>query len=463
VTDPAVVVVGGTLAALVTADALATAGRSVLLLAPTKGVGGGFMPVHRGGRRLERGIRVLELHYEGVGAPPPLADYRPGDHGHRPWTATVRDWVEELVGGKALVEVDAPRMAVNGRVGPEVLLSTDLTPIRGLLGEEELGRIADEAGDAARRLGDAGILGGPEEELWRESLETASRTHHGATLHDRLIGPFCAKVRPEGASDVLVALRRRLWVPLFWPRTVQEVASGQDPAFRPQRPFHTIAPGGTGEIVHRLLDRLQAAPSVRIERYEALDAVAPAPGGAVRLALRGGGERVDHRPVLALAPGELFGAAGVAYEPARVPSSLAWVEVADADVLALPGFVHVVEPSLDAFRITPGDRDAAGGGRTLCVELRHDVRAAERPEAVREALERTGIVREGAQLTPLASFAGPTFTAPTADSVRRFEVARAAFAELGIDATVIGGANAFGADTLNEQVMQGLATASALA
>jgi hypothetical protein len=461
VTDPAVVV-GGTLAALVTADALGRAGRPVLLLAPEKGVGGGFMPVQRGERRLERGIRVLELHYEGVGAPPPLEDYRPGDHGHRAWTATVREWVQELVGAEALVEVDAPRMAIDGRVGPEVLLSTDLTPIRTLLGAQELRRIADEAAVAVARLGDAGILGGPEDALWSESFEAASRSHHGSTLHDRLIGPFCAKVRPEGASDVLVALRRRLWVPLFWPRTVHEVASGQDPAFRPQRPFHTIAPGGTGEIVHRLLDRLEAAPSVQVQRYGAVQAIAPAAGAAVRLSLREGQEHLLRRPVLAMAPGELFGAAGVAYEPCRVPSSLAWVEVAEADVLALPGFLHVVEPALDAFRITPGDRDATGA-RTLCVELRHDVRAEEHPEAVRAALERTGVVREGAQMTPIASFAGPTFTAPTGDSVRRFDAARAAFAELGIDATVIGGANAFGADTLNEQVMQGLATASALA
>ena len=132
-TDAAVVVVGGTLSALVTADALAREGRPVLLLLPARGVGGGFMPVEREGRRLERGMRVLELHYEGLGEPPPIEDYRPGDHGHRPWTRLVRDWVGELVGEDALVEIDPPAMAVNGRVGPEVLLRTDLEPIRELL------------------------------------------------------------------------------------------------------------------------------------------------------------------------------------------------------------------------------------------------------------------------------------------------------------------------------------------
>jgi hypothetical protein len=461
VTDAAVVVVGGTLSALVTADALAREGRPVLLLLPARGVGGGFMPVEREGRRLERGMRVLELHYEGLGEPPPIEDYRPGDHGHRPWTRLVRDWVGELVGEDALVEIDPPAMAVNGRVGPEVLLRTDLEPIRELLDAGELDAIAAEAAEAVARLGPAGILDGAHDaELWSTTFEDASLTHHGRTLHERLIAPFCAKVRPEGATDVPVALRRRLWVPLFWPRTVHEVASGAQPAFRPQRPLHTIEPGGTGEIVHRLLARLREHPSVRIWDYERIESLAPAPGG-VRLRLAGRGEIVAPRPVLAAAPAELFAAAGIAHEPRRVHSSLAWAEVAEDDLLSLPGFVHVVEPSLDAFRITPGER--RDGSRILCVELRHDLPENHVPGAVRRSLEGVGIVREGAAIEPIGAFAGPTFTAPTAESVRLFEAARARFAELGLDAVVIGGANVFGADTLNEHVVQGLATARALA
>ena len=129
------------------------------------------MPVEREGRRLERGMRVLELHYEGLGEPPPIEDYRPGDHGHRPWTRLVRDWVGELVGEDALVEIDPPAMAVNGRVGPEVLLRTDLEPIRELLDAGELDAIAAEAAEAVARLGPAGILDGAHDaEHWSTTL-----------------------------------------------------------------------------------------------------------------------------------------------------------------------------------------------------------------------------------------------------------------------------------------------------
>ena len=65
----------------------------------------------------------------------------------------MRDWVGELVGEDALVEIDPPAMAVNGRVGPEVLLRTDLEPIRELLDAGELDAIAAEAAEAVARSG----------------------------------------------------------------------------------------------------------------------------------------------------------------------------------------------------------------------------------------------------------------------------------------------------------------------
>ena len=59
-----VVVVGGSVASLVAADALAAAGRSVELHLPESGVGGGFTPITLSGRRLELGARLIELSYD---------------------------------------------------------------------------------------------------------------------------------------------------------------------------------------------------------------------------------------------------------------------------------------------------------------------------------------------------------------------------------------------------------------
>src|SRR4051812_10230589 len=110
------VIVGGTPAALVTADALGRAGVPVRLLLPEKGVGRGLAPIPASsGHKLQLGVRVLELAYEDDGAVPPLADYEPGSNGHRPYAPLIRSWVEDLVGDR-LREVAPPRVSLGGEL-----------------------------------------------------------------------------------------------------------------------------------------------------------------------------------------------------------------------------------------------------------------------------------------------------------------------------------------------------------
>jgi hypothetical protein len=135
------------------------------------------------------------------------------------------------------------------------------------------------------------------------------------------------------------------------------------------------------------------------------------------------------------------------------------VGVREADVRRLPGYVHVLDADVPAYRITPGELDVATGNRVLCVELSFDVAKDAAAELAREALERVGIVREGAPAQDLGVFAGPTFTDPTADNVERHARAVEQLHGLELPASVIGGAQAFGFDTFNEQVIQGLQAA----
>src|SRR4051794_32818078 len=95
------IVVGGSVASLVAAEALAEAGARVRLLLPEHGVGHGFSPLRRDGRTLELGVRLLELSYEDDGgATPPLRNYHPGLGGHRPYARLVSDWVHARVGDR---------------------------------------------------------------------------------------------------------------------------------------------------------------------------------------------------------------------------------------------------------------------------------------------------------------------------------------------------------------------------
>ncbi len=448
-------ILGGSIASLVAADELSRAGRPVRLLLPRKGVGGGFAPLAKDGRPLERGLRSFELGFEDEGAPPPLEDYVPSEVGHRPYIGLVRAWVEQLAGDE-LVPLPEPAMLFEGRLRPELHLRVDLRGVDGMLNGRSA-RVAAEAGAARELLGDGGGLLDDPEALWATTFTDASRRQHGDTFHDTLIAPLVAKIRPTGGDDVPATLRRKVWMPLFWPGTLARAAAGEDPGFAPHRPFSTLR-GGTGRIVELLQERLEAAPQVTIERYDALSGIDGAPGRVTVVTLDGLGEVVAPDLVLGVPAKELHAATGIAHDVPRASSVLQWVAAAEDDLLAAPGFVHVVDADVPAFRISYGT--ATDLGRTICVELSHDVERERALGAARRSLEACGLLREGAPLHDLAFFRGPTYAEPTAAAYVAFETARGAFRARGIAGDVVGGSDGFGSDAFSEQVVQGLLAAA---
>lgn len=446
------IVVGGTVAALVAADRAAATGREVVLLLPRRGVGGGFAPLTPDGRRLDRGLRALELHYEGTGTPPALEDYDAAGAGHRPYVQLVATFVRELAGAD-LVELDRPRLWLQGRLGEELLTTCDLTGLRDHLTSEQAKTVALQTAGAG-----AGLLGPDRSRaLDNTDLGTASRAQHGALFHDLVIAPLAAKLRPGGTDGVPATLRRKLWLPLLHPQTLHEAATGSPLSFRPERPLHGIEPGGTGEVISRLLARVLASPRVTVRRTDGIERIERGRGGTLAITPKGSLTLQAAETILALAPGELFAACGIPYAPDRETSTLAWVEVAEDDVLSLPSFVHVVDADVPVFRLSRGER--RDGRVTVCAELAHDVPKAFAAGAAAAALTQLGLIRTGAVVTPIAAFAGPTFTAPTFANRALFAAARSAYDELGLPAQTIGGVEAFGADALNEQLVQGLRAA----
>ncbi|HTI35666.1 MAG TPA: hypothetical protein VL422_18465 [Miltoncostaea sp.] len=446
-------VVGGSIAALVAADARLRRGGAVDLLLPRKGVAGGFAPIEAKGRRLGLGVRLLEIDREDAAAPPPLHEYVPGPSGHVPFVRTVAEWTLELA-GDGLREADGLAMVVDGRLVDDIYFTVDLDGLRAALPGGEADRTAAEAAEARRRDGDAGVLGAGHD-LDGLSLEDASRRNHGAAFHARFIAAMCRKIHPGGAAAVPAALRRKVWMPLFHPRTLEAAAAGRPTGYRPDRPFHTVEPGGVGALVTALLARIHAAPRARVVDTGRLVRAASTSAGDVHLSFEDACSLDARRPVLGTSPAELFAAVGAAYDAPRLQMSIAWAEVDERDVLALPALVHVPDPDIDVFRISAGDPPAPGR-RGLTLELRHDLPAEHVADAVRGAVVATGLVREGAPVELVHHLAGPAMPDPGPAAQAAFASARARLNEAALDAEVVGGAAAFGADSFNEQVIQGL-------
>jgi hypothetical protein len=456
------VVVGGSIAALVAADALAGLGEEVRLLLPKRGVGGGFAAIHRNGRVLELGVRLLELGYEDVGAAvPPLLDYQPAIGAHRPYSPLIEGWLRELLGDR-VAEAERPRMFFDDRLVDDLYFTTDPLALRQALSTTERAVIAAEAHDALAAAGcDAGLLDpARDDELARLSTGEASRRNHGPTFHARMIAPIADKIVPGGAEHVLATHRRKIWVPLFWPTTLAQACEEGDVAFAPSRPFHTVTPSGCSGLVDAIQARLQER-GVRVEVAGRLEGLAGLSDGTMELRFADAGSIRAEQPVLGSGPAELFEAAGAEYAPAQARSVICWIEARPQDLRWAPSLLNIVDPEIPALRVSSGGRGNPGT-HLLTVEMRHDLSQGEIAPAALQSLERTGLLTPGAEVHVVMSADAPSFPLPTVESLGRFVSGQRALAALEVDAEVVGGAAGFGVDALGEQIIQGLRAAEML-
>lgn len=454
------VVVGGSLAGLVAADALGAQGRPVQLLLPARGVGGGFAAIRDGDRVLELGVRLLELGFEGAGDPPPLRDYRPGVGAHRPWARTVDRWVRGLVGDD-LRTIAPPAMVLDGRRVPDLLFTVDLTGLATTLPDGLRRTMLREVRAARAALGDdAGLLAPRHaDRLARATLADASRAQHGAAFHERYVAPLADAVLAGGAEAVAATLRRKVWAPIFHPATLAQALAGEVPAFRPDRPLLTVAPDGCGAVVQRLLARIATRPSVRTSTVGELRHVGPAPRDEIDLTFDDGRRLRARDPLIACSAPVLFAAAGVPYDPPRVRTCIAWVE-ADAEAVGdVLDLVHVLDRDVPLLRVSRGGRAATPDRALLTVELRHDVPGEALGPAALDGLRRAGLVGPDAGPVVVRTAARPTFPVPSHALLRDHDVARSRLDALGLHVALVAGAASPAADTLNDQVVQGLLAA----
>lgn len=452
--DP-LVVVGGSIAALVAADHTSTRGREVRLLIPGGRVGSGFVPIERDGRRLDLGPRIIELGYDGpVAEPPPLSAYRAGPHGHRPFLGLIDDLVRSLAGDD-LRPIEPPRVCRRGVDVVDFVIGGDLVGLPALLTDEERTAIAVEATEIAERLGSSGLLehGG----LADLTLAEASRTTHGATFHDVVIGPLATKATTGGADAVIAALHRKIWLPLLWPQSIAEACTGLL-QYRPVRPMHTVARGGMGALVQRLQERLTAREGVTVETVGTVVSVEAA-GGTTAVGFADGRSVSAADVVLAVGADDAFRIAGQSGRAERTRSVFVWLDL-DHSVEAVPSVLFVLDPDLPVLRVSENTGDQAPGRRTVVCELAPSVADDDAPALAQQVVEALGLVgpRQGRKATVVAHLAGPSFASPSFSNRARHEEGLAALARAALPADVVG-VEAFGADTFNEQVVQGLAAA----
>lgn len=456
----AVTVVGGALAALASVERLAAGGCPVRWCRPTKGVGGGFVPLVVDGYRLDVGARLFEL-VDGPRQQPDVAEpYRPGPTGFVPWWPAVTAYLVDLLGEEPVRIATAEQYAFGGwcddayvRVRLDGVARRLPTPLRA--------RIADEAAVIAGTIAHpAGVLARQERDLASTTLAQASLDQHGAAFHGAFIAPLAAKLFPDGTEGPSALLRRRAWLPLFWPRTVATEMGAPSQAdaaapYRPERHFHVDRHGGTGLLIASLLRRIDASPLVETVGYERIGAIG---AGGIDLVAGGGVRRIDGPCILGAGPEETLAAAGIDYRPERTPVAVWWLAVDERDLLRRPpsmGFV--TDADIAPYRVGSTLGRADDRGRVvITVEAGDRCTDDDVIGADGGVLARLGLVRPGAAIDVVHSMRAAAFVAPTTVEHERLRSALAELQDRAPAHVSVGGLAGFAADSINEQLCQAL-------
>ena len=455
---PDALFVGANLAALVAAEALVTAGRSVVLLTDGRPPGGHLRGLTAEDAVFDVGMVLLEP----TGRPDAVADPR----GYRPevrydWTRSgglVDAWVAERV---EPVRTPTPQMHLSGRTLPDFLVADRLDVLAGsgLRAPAPVGP-DDPRHASAKRTGAA---------YDRLTYAEAARANHGDDVHRRLVAPFATKLLGAAQEGLLARHHRSTWLPLYWPGTVRAGLAGQ-PVELPEAHFAIPASGAVADLVRGLEQRLTDAPGCVVDTSRLVTWTADPTGSLVRTA---GGSVWSHpTPVVGLPTaraGELLELPAPAPGPAA--DVLAVCCLVRADAIGAPvSCLSVVDPEFLAYRVT--DQDVAAGlgpgWHRVVVEAGPVAVARSRAgedvsvELAAEAARLLGVQDPG-DVRVVRTLAVPgAVPAPTAVSVASHAEAVQRVADRAPGLRRTGVLLGTGVSSLNDQVVQGLAVAAEL-
>ena len=428
-------IVGSSVASLTAALLAAQRGHRVNLYVDPLRIGGSFGGLKVGNRRLDLGCRLFELDYENTPAKP-IERFDPINDSHRHFIVEVAGFIEQVLQDD-IRPAYVPEMLIAGCRTRCVLMTADLSDLPAALSQEDRKQVRAEVEK---------ILQLPAmQNTSYKTLREVSLAQHGPRLHELLIQAVCAKQHP-GWDAVLASDRRKLWAALFQPRTVLEAFSGGPIGFQPYRPFSTTRAGSLFPFVDRLYHSVCENDQITVIPAGPLSRLSCGGSGLAEFGFNKTSISVpSEQCVVAESPEQVFKAAGRAYKPERMISSMIWVDVADGDIDRDLSTLTICDPDLPVLRIS--NVGITARRRCFSVEFGH---LPPCPKIAVAALRQAGVVRTGATVEIVHQVTGRAQIVPTPASRRHFEDAQTCLAAF--KGMLLGGLRRFLFDGLNDQI-----------
>jgi hypothetical protein len=466
-----ILLVGNALSSMVAATRLAQGGAQVTIVNSSNNWGGHFTTMTCKGVDFDPGMVLDE--FTSYKASSPDEDIRTYDPLIRNDAGRFCESVRHCVGRyQELRDIAVPKMYVDGVIYDDILIANALwslpqLPFHDAITNELLALL--ERSSASPLHACRKYSSGEFKEL---DYQKASLANHGATLHAKLIEPYCWKVLNVSTAEVIALYHRVPWLPLFYPETLVSYLRGSPQELPPTTfsyPYH----GHVGGFAKQLQSELEGNDRVTIIPHK-VATVSAVRNGGYELELLNGARILTNHLAWSNNLSDLLRVLGI-----EVPASsyqkcsiaIAFLRIPTAALMLDFTVLNVVAPEIGTYRIT--NQSACAGAQSafanLVAELNPDYVAgwpANRVQAaltsvVIEDLVKLGIVSEPAHvdcldLKQLKNALMLPSSSNRHNAMQEFDAATAAAPSIAL----LGPASGFFSSSFNDHVVQGLKLAA---
>lgn len=239
-------------------------------------------------------------------------------------------------------------------------------------------------------------------------LKNMMMHNHGSTFNKIVLEPFVKKFGVD-LGDVPLKLRRKLWLPLFYPDTILQNCAGNISEFEPFRPHFRIKGKSTSFFIRDIIDKL------RINDSALSRALAP-------------DQNLDYQDVLSnqklenvFVCGSIESIAkslGVKIAIKKKKIRVVWLETNNNDVLRHIDYLSVIDGDIPFLRLSSSSMSDNLMKQVLCVETFDQKTSA---EDLIIYIKEMGIIKNKAVVKKIKELTAPVIDEPTFESLMSFD------------------------------------------
>jgi hypothetical protein len=457
-----VAIIGNNVAAMFAAITLGEADWKVSLISPSPRLGGHFAGLNLHDRIFDAGMVFLEFTSYNSTQNADVASYEPtrrNDVGR--FFPLVEQTLSRFSGWR---RVDAPVMHIDGRKVPDLLIANDLEALSALPPETR-SRMAREVEAILERS--SGRLHASRKttdiQFGECDLESVSLANHGRTFHDLFIAPFCRKVSTRHTASLLALYHRMVWLPLYYPETLaSQLAEGR--SMLPETVFAYPESGALATMISQIAQHVRTLPNVDVIEAKVNTLVHKQRLRSFTINTTTGAAITVDELVWASEPEALLRLCGETVITSLERTSLALVSVLVPSDEIDTTFSTMLIPQNEGFPFRITNQSHAAGEQDALSRLSCEWNTSfvtDTSEAVddrtRAALVELNVIRRPESVAHLrVDMFQDALPLPTATNAKLSSQRGAQLDELLPGVLRVGAAAAFGAASLNDQVVQGL-------